>query len=117
MKHGAKLNTLGRSRNERNALIMSLVRELVLRDVITTTEAKAKALRPAVEKLITKAKVDTLSSRRLIASRVNNDEEVVAKLFTVLAPKYKDRAGGYTRIVKMGQRGMDARSVAKIAFV
>lgn len=95
----------------------SLARSLVLEERISTTEAKAKALRPFVERLVTYAKKDTLASRRLAKARVG-DDAAVRKLFGTLGPRYAERAGGYTRIVKRAQRGAnDARKLAYIAFV
>lgn len=117
MRHGASYRTLGMNSNQRSALLLSLARELVLHETIKTTEARAKELRPRIEKLITRAKVDSVANRRVIASRVGNDAKVVKKLFEVIAPRFKDRNGGYTRITKLGTQGMDARSVAQIELV
>ncbi len=95
----------------------SLARSLVLEERISTTEAKAKSLRPFVERLVTYAKKDTLASRRLTKSRLG-DDEAVKKLFESIGPRYAERAGGYTRIVKRTLRGSnDARKLAYIAFV
>ncbi len=95
----------------------SLARSLVLEERISTAEAKAKALRPFVERLVTYAKKGTLASRRLAKSTLG-DDEAVKKLFESIGPRYADRAGGYTRIVKRTARGAnDARKLAYIAFV
>ena len=93
------------------------MRALVLHERIETTIAKAKELRPHVEKLVTLAKKDSLASRRLIASRLGNDTEVAKKLHDVLAPRYKDRPGGYTRITKLGTFADAKRDKAIIEFV
>ena len=95
----------------------SLARNLVLNEKIVTTEAKAKALRPYIEKLITHAKTDTVAKRRLVFSRLGNDVDATKKLFDTIGPRYKDRDGGYTRIVKVGIRQGDAAVKAYIGFV
>ena len=106
-----------RPRNQRLALMRSLARSLVLEERISTTEAKAKELRPFMEKLVTRSRTDSVANRRLIMSRVP-DAEVVTKLFTVIGPRYLERPGGYIRIVKRTTRGLtDARKLAYIAFV
>lgn len=106
-----------RPRNQRTALMRSLARSLVLEERISTTEAKAKELRPMIEKLVTRSRTDSVANRRLVMARVP-DEEVVKKLFTVIGPRYAERPGGYTRIVKRTTRGVsDARKLAYIAFV
>ncbi len=117
MRHHHKGRTFGRPKNQREALLRSLARSLVIHERISTTEAKAKELRPFVEKLVTRAKDDTVANRRIVSSRTH-DADVVKKLFTDIAPRYKTRDGGYTRIVKRTQRGAnDARKLAYIAFV
>lgn len=117
MRHHDKQKVLGREMNARGALMASLARELILNEAIQTTEAKAKAVRPFVEKLVTRAKEDTVGNRRLVASMFHNEQRVVRALFENVAPRYKERAGGYTRIIKMGAQGADARKVAHISFV
>ncbi|MBL1434419.1 50S ribosomal protein L17 [Candidatus Wolfebacteria bacterium] len=109
--------TFGRVRKVRTGLMRSLARGLILEESIETTEAKARSLRPYVEKLVTRAKVDSVANRRLVAARLGNDTETMNKLFTDLGPKYKDRAGGYTRIVKSPRVLEDGRKVAYISFV
>ncbi len=117
MAYTKKAHTFHRKSGQRNALMKSLARSLVLEERISTTEAKAKALRPFVERLVTYAKKDTLASRRLTKARLG-DDAAVQKLFKSIAPRYAERAGGYTRIVKRTLRGSnDARKLAYIAFV
>lgn len=117
MAYTKKAQTFGRPSDQRKALMRSLARSLVLEERISTTEAKAKALRPFVERLVTYAKKGTLASRRLTKSTLG-DDEAVKKLFESIGPRYSERAGGYTRIVKRTTRGMnDARKLAYIAFV
>ena len=89
---------------------------LIAHGKIETTEAKAKELRPFIEKLITKAKKDTIANRRLIISKLSNRKEV-EKLFKVIAPKYIDKKGGYTRVLKLGARKSDGALMAIIEFV
>ena len=105
---------LKRERNQRRALFKTLLASLVLKKRIKTTEAKAKAVRPFVERLVTVAKKDTLSSRRYVAKYVSN---TVAKGLHTLAATYKERPGGYLRIVKAGMRHGDKAKVAFIEFV
>ncbi len=117
MAYTKKARVFGRPANQRRALMRSLARSLVIHETISTTEAKAKELRPFVERLVTYAKTNTLASRRLAISRLQ-DEAAVKKLFTAIGPRYADRKGGYTRIVKRTKRGAnDARKLAYIAFV
>ncbi len=115
MNHHKTKRKFGREMNQRNALIKSLALSLVLNSKIKTTEAKAKELRPFIEKLVTKSKVGTLAARRLIASRVG--EGAVKEMIEVIAPKYKDRKGGFTRVIKIGNRVSDASPMAVIEFV
>jgi large subunit ribosomal protein L17 len=117
MAYTSKARTFGRPRNQRRALLRAQARSLLLEECVSTTEAKAKELRPFVERLITYAKKDTLASRRLVKARLG-DDAAVTKLFGAIAPRYADRAGGYTRIVKRAVRGSnDARKLAYIALV
>lgn len=102
--------------NQRDALMRSLARNLVNEGRITTTLAKAKSLRPFVEKLVTKAKTGTLASRRLVNSRVQGEKET-KELFDTIAKKYAGRNGGYTRIIKLPRRELDAAFMAMIEFV
>ncbi|HQU07819.1 MAG TPA: 50S ribosomal protein L17 [Candidatus Paceibacterota bacterium] len=117
MRHHAKGRAFGRPTNQRRALLRSLARSLILHERISTTEAKAKELRPFVERLVTYGKRDTLASRRLARARMGGDDETVTKLFSAIAPRYADRAGGYTRIVKRSKSASDGRKTAYIAFV
>ncbi len=112
-----KAKTFHRPSNQRRALLRSLARSLVIEERISTTEAKAKALRPFIERLVTHAKTGTLASRRLVMARLG-DDAATKKLFSAIAPRYADRKGGYTRVVKRTLRGKsDARKLAYIAFV
>ncbi|OIO50974.1 50S ribosomal protein L17 [Candidatus Kaiserbacteria bacterium CG_4_9_14_3_um_filter_50_16] len=117
MAYTKKARTFGRPSNQRRALLRSLARSLVLEEHISTTEAKAKALRPFIERLVTYAKKNTLASRRLTKKNIG-DDDAVKKLFGSIGPRYADRNGGYTRVVKRTMRGTnDARKLAYIAFV
>ncbi|MCU0418874.1 MAG: 50S ribosomal protein L17 [Cyclobacteriaceae bacterium] len=101
MRHGKKVNHLGRTSSHRHALLSNLASSLIMNKRITTTVAKAKALRKYVEPLITKAKDNTTHSRRTVMSYLQNKESV-ATLFGEVAGRVGNRAGGYTRIIKMG---------------
>ena len=101
MRHGKKINHLGRKTAHRHALLSNMASSLILNKRITTTVAKAKALRKYVEPLLTKAKDDTTHSRRTVFSYLQNKESVKT-LFGEVASKIADRPGGYTRIIKMG---------------
>ena len=117
MAYTKKAQTFHRESGQRRALLKSLARSLILEERISTTEAKAKALRPFVERLVTYAKKDTLASRRFAISKLQ-DKAAVKKLFDAIGPRYKERAGGYTRVVKRTARGSnDARKLAYIGFV
>ncbi len=107
--------SFGRKTDQRKALVKSLIRSLILEERIKTTEAKAKEIRPLVEKLVTRARVDTVANRRLITSRVG-DPVAVKKLFTTLAPRFKETPGGYLRIVKRAVKATTGRKEAYIAF-
>jgi len=117
MKHHDKKRKLGRVRRQRSALLRSLARSLIQHGKIETTEAKAKELRPFIERLITKSRVDSVASRRLIVERLGNDRKTVDKLFKQVSSRYKDRTGGYTRIIKTGRRADDAAKLARIDLV
>lgn len=117
MRHHNKIRTLGRTKSQRTALIRGLAISLIEHEQITTTAAKAKELRPFAERLVTYAKKGDLSSRRNAATALGEPQgEVVKKLFDTLASRYKERAGGYTRIIKMGRTGA-GRDMALIEFV
>ena len=118
MRHGIQTRKFGRVRKQRTALLRSLAISLIKHEQIKTTEAKAKSLRPFIEKLITKAKTsDPVAGRRLISSRLGGNKEEVKKLFDEIAKRYKDRDGGYTRVVKVAPRQSDASPLAVIQFV
>lgn len=117
MQHHNKNRKFGRERKVRTGLMRSLAHNLILEEKIITTEAKAKSLRPYIERLVTHAKIDTVASRRLIAARLGNDAAAVKKLFGDIGPRYVERQGGYTRIVRVGVRQGDAAVQAFIGFV
>ena len=116
MRHRVGGRKLSRTSAHRTALFRNLSAALIKHEQIQTTVAKAKELRPYVEKLITLAKKGGLSNRRLAHARLLDDAQLV-KLFDVLASRYADRNGGYTRIIKTGPRGSDASPMAIIEFV
>ena len=116
MRHHVKHRTLGRVKRQRTALLRGLARSLIIEEGITTTVAKAKELRPYVEKLVTSGKARTLASRRKLASEIS-DVSVVRKLTGELAERYATRAGGYTRIVRIGRVGKRTGESARIEFV
>lgn len=116
MKHGRKIVKLQRKQDHRDALLMNLACSLIEHRRIRTTLAKAKALRPYVEKLVTVGKRGTLHARRTALSTLRHRDAVKA-LFEVIAPASKDRAGGYTRITKLGQRRSDSAPMAFIEWV
>ncbi|MCH4894102.1 MULTISPECIES: 50S ribosomal protein L17 [unclassified Sphingomonas] len=116
MRHRVGGRKLQRTSAHRIALFRNMAAALIKHEQITTTVAKAKELRPYVEKLVTLAKKGGLSNRRLAHARLLDDAQLV-KLFDVLAPRYADRAGGYTRIIKAGIRASDASPMAIIEFV
>ena len=117
MAHTRIARHFNRPANQRGALLRSLARSLVIHERISTTEAKAKELRPFIERLVTYGKRNTLASRRLAVAKLH-DKAAVKKLFDAIAPRYADRAGGYTRVVKRTKRGAnDARKLAYILFV
>ena len=117
MRHHNSNRKFGRTKNQRHALIKGLMLALIAHGKIETTEAKAKELRPFIEKMVTKANVDTLSSRRLVISRLYNLTAEANKLINEIAPKYKGRSGGYTRITKLPRRAGDASKMAIIEFI
>jgi len=107
---------LSRYKDQRTALLRGLVTELIRHERITTTLAKAKETRVVAEKLITHGKKGTVHHRRLALAQIP-DKQVVKKVFDDLAPKYEDRAGGYTRILKLGRRQGDGAAMALIELV
>jgi large subunit ribosomal protein L17 len=116
MRHGDKINNLGRTASHRNALLVNLTCQLFQHKKIVTTLAKAKALRPFVEPLITKSKENTTHQRRLVFSRLQ-DKSAVKELFDVISPKIASRPGGYTRVIKLGKRVGDNAELAMIELV
>ena len=116
MRHKSGGRKLQRTSAHRTALFRNMSAALIKHEQITTTVAKAKELRPYVEKLITLAKRGGLANRRIAMSRLM-DEAQLTKLFDVLADRYKDRNGGYTRVIKAGIRASDAAPIAIIEFV
>jgi len=116
MKHSNNKRTLSRTRSQRTALIRGLAVSLIRDGQITTTLAKAKELQPQIERLVTHAKSDSVQARRHVASRLGEPTaSTITKLFSEVAPKFAERNGGYTRIVKLGQTS--GREEAVIAFV
>lgn len=105
-----------RGTNQRKALFKGLANSLILHEKIETTQAKAKAIRPILEKLITKAKVGDIHSRRQVAASLGNPNAVL-KMFDLIGPKFKNRLGGYLRITKTRSRAGDAAKMAMIEFV
>jgi len=116
MRHGKSGRRLGRTTSHREAMFRNLVTSFLNHEKITTTDAKAKEIRSVAEKMITLGKRGDLHSLRLAASYIR-EKSVVTKLFSTIAPRYKDRSGGYTRIVKLGIRQGDAAPVSLIELV
>ena len=116
MRHGKKVKKLNRTSSHRKALMSNLASSLIIHKQIRTTNAKAKELRRFVEKIITLGKKNTLESRRKALS-ILQDSNMTKKIFDVLAKRYQDRNGGYTRIIKLGNRFGDNASVAVIEFI
>jgi len=116
MKHRRGFNPLNRMASHRKALHRNMVTSLFRQERIFTTKAKALEVRRTAEKMITRAKEDNVHNRRIVSSRLF-DEAIVAKLFTSIAPRMKDRNGGYTRILKLGERKGDAAEVVVLELV
>jgi len=117
MRHLKRTAKLGRTGQHRNRMLANLVCSLIKHRRVKTTLAKAKAARSVAEKMITLGKAGTLHDRRLASARLHQDEEAVKALFNDIAPTQKDRRGGYTRIVRLGQRQGDAAQLAILEFV
>lgn len=115
MKHKKKGRKLGRKRNQRKALLKTLAASLILKEKIKTTEAKAKETRPFVEKLITKSKTNDLATIRYLAKYL--PAKVLKKMVLEIGPRYQNRAGGYTRIIKATPRKADGAKMAIIELV
>ena len=116
MRHNKKFNHLGRTADHRHAMLANLAISLIMHKRITTTVAKAKALKKYVEPLITRSKEDTTNSRRVVFSYLQN-KEALKELFGAVAAKVGDRPGGYTRIIKLGFRQGDAAQICFIELV
>ena len=115
MKHLKKERKFGRKRDQRKALLKSLVSTLILKEKMKTTKAKAKETSKLVEKFITKAKKRDLASKRLLTKFFS--PKIVKKLVEEIAPRYKERKGGYTRIIKIGPRKADGAKMAIIELI
>ena len=116
MRHGKTIAKLGRTSSHRKALMKNLATNLLKREKITTTIDKAKAIRPYVEKLITRAKESSVHNKREAAKKIQ-DRTVLIKLFDDIGPQFKERNGGYTRIMRLGLRPGDAAEMAIIELV
>lgn len=116
MKHKIGFNKLDRTPSHRKALHRNMVTSLLKHERITTTKAKALEVRRTAEKMITRAKEDTVHNRRMIARSIG-DEAILVKLFKEIGPRMKDRAGGYTRILKLGARLHDAAELVLLELV
>jgi large subunit ribosomal protein L17 len=116
MRHGDKINNLGRTASHRRALLSNLASQLITHKRIVTTLAKAKVLRTYIEPLITKAKENTTHQRRVVFSYLQ-DKDAITELFGTVAEKVAGRPGGYTRIIKLGKRTGDAAETAMIELV
>lgn len=116
MNHKIGYNKLNRVAAHRKALIRNMVTVLIKQEKIVTTKAKALEARRAAEKLITRAKVDSVHNRRIASARLYG-EDAVAKLFTDIGPRFKERNGGYTRILKLGNRANDNASLVVLELI
>ena len=116
MRHGMVNRKLGRTSAHRNALFRNQLASLIDKERIITTLPKAKELRPQIERLVTLGKTDSVHNRRQ-AERVVGDDGLIAKLFDTLGPRFAERPGGYTRIMKLGSRRGDAAEMAILEFV
>ena len=116
MRHNKAVNHLGRKSGHRKSMLANMASSLILKKRITTTEAKAKALKPYLEPLVTKSKEDTTHSRRVVFSYLK-DKAATAELFRTIAPKVADRPGGYLRILHIGFRQGDATEMVLVEFV
>jgi large subunit ribosomal protein L17 len=117
MRHRKKRDKLSRDAGHRKALIRNLCAQVVQHERVRTTEAKAKTVKPEIEKLITLAKRGDLHARRQALASLNQDKFVVHKLFEEIAPRYIERPGGYTRILKLGPRRSDATEMVYLELV
>jgi large subunit ribosomal protein L17 len=117
MRHQKQRGKLSRDAAHRKALLANLCKEVIQHERITTSEAKAKAVKPEVEKLITLAKRGDLHARRQALSALGQDKFTVYKLFEEIAPRYEERHGGYTRILKLGPRRSDSTEMVLLELV
>ena len=117
MRHKKKRNKLSRNSAERKALLSNLSKQVIEHERIQTSEAKAKAVKPELEKLITLAKRGDLHARRQALSALGQDKFTVYKLFEEIAPRYTERPGGYTRILKLGPRRSDSTEMVLLELV
>ena len=117
MRHQKQRNKLSRDSAHRRALLRNLCREVIEHERIETSQAKAKAVKPKVEKLITLAKRGDMHARRQALSELGQDKFIVHKLFEEIAPRYAERPGGYTRIVKLGPRRSDSTEMVFLELV
>jgi large subunit ribosomal protein L17 len=117
VRHRKTRHKLGRDSSHRKLLLRNLCKEVIDHERIRTTEAKAKAVKPEIERLITLAKRGDLHARRQALSALGQDKFVVYKLFEEVAPRYTDRPGGYTRILKLGPRRSDATEMVYLELV
>jgi large subunit ribosomal protein L17 len=116
MRHAVAGRKLSRPTGHRNALFRNLVTDLLRHERLTTTWAKAKSVQPIAEKIITVGRADSVHHRRLAAAQLY-DKKIVQKLFDVLGPRFAERAGGYTRVLRLGQRIGDSAEMAVIELV
>ena len=116
MRHRKKRLKLNRLPHQRNALIVNMTKSLFLHGRIKTTLAKAKLVKPFAEKIITRAKINNLHQKRIVASKLRG-WDVIPKLFNEIGPKFANRPGGYTRIIKLGYRDSDSAEMAILELV
>ncbi len=116
MKHRKKTKILDRAKAPREAMLKNLATSIILYESVKTTEAKAKTVKPMLEKLITRAKVKSVYNKQQL-NRVLKDKKATQKMLDVIGPRYKERKGGYCRIIKMSQRQGDGAKMAQIELV
>ena len=117
MRHAKQKGKLSRSKSHRQSLMRNLCREVIQHERITTSQAKAKAVKPQLERLITLGKRGDLHARRQALSELGQDKFLVHKLFEEIAPRYAERPGGYSRIVKLGPRRSDSTEMVFLELV
>lgn len=116
MRHHSNKKPLDRKKAPRESLLKNLATQIILYEKVKTTQAKAKVVKSRVEKIITRSKVDNLSNRRIVMASLHI-KSAARKAFEVLGPRYKERAGGYLRIIKLGHRQGDGADMVQIEFV